>query len=183
MNVCFGDLDIEGGKELETELTGTKFVRCDTTSWEDQVHLFDAAKAFSPTKEIHHVVANAGISTKDEVFRLDENRPQKPGLKTIDVNLNVGGQRYVKTKILSEEAFEHVKSKGVDFATVEDAGQCLLRILSDREVNVHSFFLSPRKWASRGYVDFELEDYEDELLKEGQKAQLKGAPPEDGLFM
>jgi hypothetical protein len=66
---------------------------------------------------------------------------------------------------------------------VEDAGQCLLRILSDREVNVHSFFLSPRKWASRGYVDFELEDYEDELLKEVQKAQLKGAPPEDGLFM
>ncbi|KAH0008172.1 phosphoglycerate mutase-like protein, partial [Aureobasidium melanogenum] len=159
-----------------------------------------------------------------------ENRPQKPDLKTIDVNLNgvlyttklclhhfikqnrqtpsqqqedtclilIGSgaasldvartphyeaTKDVKTKILSEEAFEHVKSKGVDFATVEDAGQCLLRILSDREVNVHSFFLSPRKWASRGYVDFELEDYEDELLKEVQKAQLKGAPPEDGLFM
>ncbi|KAG9524333.1 phosphoglycerate mutase-like protein, partial [Aureobasidium melanogenum] len=225
----------------------TKFVKCDTTIWEDQVHLFDAAKAFSPTKEIHYVVANAGISTKDEVFEFNsniscpgpsitptnsnaENRPQKPDLKTIDVNLNgvlyttklclhhfikQNGQtpsqqqedtfliligsgaafldvaqtpqyeatKYVKTKILSEEAFEHVKSKGVDFATVEDAGQCLLRILSDREVNVHSFFLSPRKWASRGYVDFELEDYKDELLKEVQKAQLKGAPPEDGLFM
>lgn len=83
----------------------TKFVKCDTTSWEDQVHLFDAAKAFSPTKEIHYVVANAGISTKDEVFMFDgniscpgllitptnsnaENRPQKPDLKTIAVNLN-----------------------------------------------------------------------------------------------
>lgn len=85
----------------------TKFVKCDTTIWEDQVHLFDAAKAFSPTKKIHYVVANAGISTKDEVFEFNgdingprspvdvpitnsntENGPQKPDLKTIDVNLN-----------------------------------------------------------------------------------------------
>ncbi|KAG9740334.1 NAD(P)-binding protein, partial [Aureobasidium melanogenum] len=256
VNVCFGDLEIESGKKLGSKLGGTKFVRCDTTSWEDQVHLFDAAKAFSPTREIHHVVANAEISTKDEVFRLDENRPQKPDLKTKDVNLNgvlyttklclhhfikqngqtpsqqqedtclilirsgaafldvartpqyeatkwavrgimhslrwtahFHGSRvniispwYVKTKIRSEKAFEHVKSKGVDFATVEDAGECLLRILNDREINGHSFFLSPRKWASRGYVDFDLGNYEDELLKEIQKAQLISAPPEDGLF-
>ncbi|KAH0281372.1 phosphoglycerate mutase-like protein, partial [Aureobasidium melanogenum] len=257
VNVCFGDLDIEGGKKLESELAGIKFVKCDITSWEDQVHLFDAAKAFSPTKEIHYVVANAGISTKDEVFEFNEDGPQKPDLKTIDVNLNgvlyttklclhhfikqsgqtpsppqedtclvlIGsgaafldvartpqyeatkwavrgimhslrrtahlfGSRvnvispwYVKTKVLSEEALEHVKSKGVDFATEEDAGQCLSRILSDRDVNGHSFFLSPRKWPSRGYVDFDLEYSEDELLKEIQKAQLISAPPEDGLFV
>lgn len=66
---------------------------------------------------------------------------------------------------------------------MQDAGQCLLRILSDREVNGHSFFLSPRKWTSRGYVDFDLEDYEDELLEEIQKAQLISAPPEDGLLL
>ena len=38
---------------------------------------------------------------------------------------------YVKTSILSEETFEQVKAKGVDFATAEDIGQCLLRIVSD----------------------------------------------------
>lgn len=84
---------------------------------------------------------------------------------------------------MSEEAFEQVKSKGVEFATTEDAGSCLLRILSDRSVNGHSFFLSARKWASRGYLDLDLEDYEGELLKEIQKDQLANAPPEDGLMI
>ncbi|THW90754.1 NAD(P)-binding protein [Aureobasidium pullulans] len=258
VSVCFGDLDVERGNKLENELNGkAKFVKCDTTNWEDQLNLFETAKAFSPSSKIHYVVANAGIAAKDEVFEYNESGPTKPSLKTVEVNLhgalyttklathyfikqngkqpsqeqedtcliligsgaafldvargptypatkwairgimhslrrtahyygsrvNVISPWYVKTKILSEEAFEQVKSKGVEFATTEDAGSCLLRILSDKSVNGHSFFLSARKWASRGYLDLDLEDYEDELLKEIQKDQLANAPPEDGLMI
>lgn len=59
----------------------------------------------------------------------------------------------------------------------------LLRILSDQSVNGRSLFLSPRKWAPKGYLDLDLEDYQDDLLQEIQADQLKGAPVKEGLFL
>lgn len=50
------------------QISKAKFVKCDTTNWEDQLNLFETAKAFSPSSKIHYVVANAGIAAKDEVF-------------------------------------------------------------------------------------------------------------------
>lgn len=49
----------------------TTFVRCDVTSWDDQVRLFSAAEAFSPSGKIHFVVPNAGIAPQDDVFSFD----------------------------------------------------------------------------------------------------------------
>lgn len=43
--------------------------------------------------------------------------------------VNVISPWYVRTNILSEEAFQHVSDVGVQFAEREDAGKCLLRIL------------------------------------------------------
>lgn len=92
--------------------------------------------------------------------------------------------RYVKTNILSDGAFAHVAGAGVQFADAKDAGECLLRILSDTEINGRSFFIAPRKWAARGYIDLAMEDYpEDSLLQEIQEDQVKSAPVELGLFV
>lgn len=91
--------------------------------------------------------------------------------------------RYVKTNILPKEAFQHVRDAGVDFATTEDAGRVLLRLLADRTINGRSLFLSPKKWAEKGYLDLDVDDYESELLREIQADQLKGAPVEEGLFL
>jgi len=94
------------------------------------------------------------------------------------------GYRYVKTKILSEETFQHVKDVGVEFATVEDAGKCLLTILSNESINGHSLFLSARKWASRGYLDLDYDDYPgNDLMKDIQEDQMKSAPISHGLFL
>jgi hypothetical protein len=91
--------------------------------------------------------------------------------------------RYVKTNILSKEAFAHVAAVGVEFAEATDAGDCLLRILSYRTINGRSFFICPRKWAPRGYMDLDLEDYTgNSLLQEIQADQVKSAPVELGLF-
>lgn len=91
---------------------------------------------------------------------------------------------YVRTNILSDEDFSAVEKVGVQLATAEDAGQCLLRILSDREVNGRSLFVSARKWAKRGYVDLDLDEYTgNELLQEIQADQVRFAPPEKGLFV
>ena len=97
--------------------------------------------------------------------------------------VNVIHPWYVKTKILSEEDFEHVSAKGVEFALSEDAGQCLLRILSDSTVNGHSFFIAARKWAKKGYLDLDLENTEEnDVRREIQMDQMRGAPVENGLF-
>ena len=69
VSVCIGDLDVAGGQKLAAEFPQqAKFVKCDTTSWEEQVHLFESAASFSPTGKIHYAVANAGIIKEDEVF-------------------------------------------------------------------------------------------------------------------
>ncbi|OQU95919.1 hypothetical protein CLAIMM_02074 [Cladophialophora immunda] len=81
------------------------------------------------------------------------------------------------------KVYEYIKGKGIDFATLEDAGQCLLRLLSDPTANGHSLFIAPRKWAPRGYVDLDLEDTEGTpLLKEIQAEQMHSEPVEAGLF-
>ncbi|KAF4238183.1 hypothetical protein CNMCM8980_002157 [Aspergillus fumigatiaffinis] len=98
--------------------------------------------------------------------------------------VNVISPWYVRTNILSEKTFDHVSNVGVQFATTEDAGQCLLRILSDPSVNGHSFFVTARKWASRGYVDLDLDDYPgNALLGEVQEEQMLSAPDSAGLFI
>jgi NAD(P)-dependent dehydrogenase (short-subunit alcohol dehydrogenase family) len=74
--VTFGDLHPRG-EELEKELNvdGVKatFVRCDIRDWDDQVKLFEAAKANSPHKSVDVVIANAGISRSsgDSLWALD----------------------------------------------------------------------------------------------------------------
>lgn len=89
----------------------------------------------------------------------------------------------MKTNILSEEVFNHVSNVGVEFAKAEDAGQCLLRILSDVNINGHSLFVSGRKWAHNGYLDLDLEDYpQNPLIQEMQEDQMRSAPVSLGLF-
>ncbi|KAH6653359.1 putative short chain dehydrogenase/ reductase [Truncatella angustata] len=98
--------------------------------------------------------------------------------------VNVISPWYVRTNILSKEAFQHVEDVGVQFAEAEDAGRCLLRILGDKTVNGHSFFISARKWASQGFIDFDIDDHADnELIVAIQKDQLLSAPVENGLFI
>lgn len=91
---------------------------------------------------------------------------------------------YVRTKILTQTDFDNVEKAGVQLATLEDGGQCLLRILSDTSINGRSLFLSARKWAPKGYLDLDLDEYAgNDLLEDIQADQVKFAPPESGLFV
>ncbi|CAG7944830.1 unnamed protein product [Penicillium nalgiovense] len=97
--------------------------------------------------------------------------------------VNIISPWYVKTNILSEDVFNHVSNVGVEFAKAEDAGQCLLRILGDVNIDGHSLFVSGRKWAPNGYLDLDLEDYpQNALIQEIQEDQMKSAPVSLGLF-
>jgi short-subunit dehydrogenase len=98
--------------------------------------------------------------------------------------INMISPWYVRTKILTDDDFDAVEKTGVQLATTEDAGQCLLRILSDIAINGRSLFISARKWAPKGYIDLDLDEYPgNDLLEEIQADQVKFAPVEKGLFV
>lgn len=97
--------------------------------------------------------------------------------------VNVICPYYVETTILPKHVYDHIKSKGVDFATSADAGQGLIRLLADPTANGHSLFICPRKWAVNGYMDLDLENTEEnELRKAIQLEQMCSEPVEAGLF-
>ena len=79
--VTFCDINEARGKQVENEILQNggkaKFILCDTTSWEDQVQMFDAAIANSPDKSCDVVIANAGISRSsgDSLWKLDGRTP------------------------------------------------------------------------------------------------------------
>lgn len=94
-HVFFGDVLDEPGTALEKELslgskTTIKFVRCDVTSYEQNLRLFDTA--IQSCGRIDHAVANAGLGEQGNMFdpelTLETVREEpKQSLRTVDVNL------------------------------------------------------------------------------------------------
>ena len=89
VHVVIADLNEDNGKKVQQETSGsTTFVRCDVTSWDDQLAAFKKAKEFSPNNEVDIVVANAGITAQDQVFEndIDKDEPEKPAVPVHDIN-------------------------------------------------------------------------------------------------
>ncbi|KAL4799239.1 hypothetical protein BDV19DRAFT_355487 [Aspergillus venezuelensis] len=90
--VTIADTNVERGEEVARDLApNAQFIPCNITSWDEQVSVFEAAIANSPSKSCDIVIANAGISraSGDDLWPLDDiNKPPvKPALKIVDVNL------------------------------------------------------------------------------------------------
>ncbi|TVY74662.1 5'-hydroxyaverantin dehydrogenase [Fusarium oxysporum f. sp. cubense] len=96
--------------------------------------------------------------------------------------VNVIAPWYIRTGILSKDQFDQVEKSGVELATAEDAGECALRILSDTSINGRTLFVCARKWAPRGYMDLNIEDYPEGLIQEIQEDQMRNAPVDLGLL-
>ncbi|KAF2217811.1 hypothetical protein CERZMDRAFT_108446 [Cercospora zeae-maydis SCOH1-5] len=89
--VLTGDIAIDLGTKLASELGGrVAFVSCNVLKWQDQVTLFRTALQRSPNRTIDIVIANAGVSGRDEVFEQDETQkgePIEPKLAILQINL------------------------------------------------------------------------------------------------
>ncbi|KAJ5690699.1 hypothetical protein N7462_005091 [Penicillium macrosclerotiorum] len=90
--VTIADMDETRGSKIAEELSpNAQFVRCNITSWEDQVSMFEAAISNSPHHSCDIVIANAGISRAhgDDLWPLDDpySPPVKPELNIVNVNL------------------------------------------------------------------------------------------------
>ncbi|KAF4539099.1 Short-chain dehydrogenase/reductase SDR [Lasiodiplodia theobromae] len=67
---------------------------------------------------------------------------------------------FLRTALVPPQLIEHLDANGIALASGEDAGQCLLRIVSDREMNGRALCVLARslvKQAPRGYYDMDSE--------------------------
>ncbi|OAL38361.1 hypothetical protein AYO20_02420 [Fonsecaea nubica] len=81
---------------------------------------------------------------------------------------------YIKTDIISDAVAERITSKGAVFASIDDAGEALVRIASDTSVQGRSLAIVPRIWAPLGYLDVDHDDYKDgDFLKGWQEIVLR----------
>ncbi|KAJ9633836.1 hypothetical protein H2204_006621 [Knufia peltigerae] len=71
---------------------------------------------------------------------------------------------FINTGMIPEHFMDLIASKGIAWASVQDAAGALIAIIANPLVNGRSFAVVPRKWAPRGYLDIDQDD-----LKEGDR--------------
>ncbi|KIW15158.1 hypothetical protein PV08_05203 [Exophiala spinifera] len=71
---------------------------------------------------------------------------------------------WIRSTLLSKDAAKYLDTAGMAFATVDDAGQAVARIVSTPSINGRAFGIVPRKIVSTGYVDLDVDDYEEDSL-------------------
>ncbi|KIX99561.1 uncharacterized protein Z520_05137 [Fonsecaea multimorphosa CBS 102226] len=71
---------------------------------------------------------------------------------------------FVRTSITSETAKQFLDALGTEFADVDDAGRCVMRIVSDPNVNGRAFGIVPRSMAPHGFFDIDIDDYKEGTL-------------------
>ncbi|KAJ9621392.1 hypothetical protein H2204_011953 [Knufia peltigerae] len=255
--VTFCDVNEERGKAIETELSPerTCFVKCDISSWDDQVRLFEAAVTKSPSKTVDIVISNAGVGrgAGDPMMALEGtttvlisgqsiilismsedpfSKPTKPSMHIIDINLvgnmytfklaihyfrrgeqtpdrdrcfifigsiagicdNLGSWEYstskwglrglmrtarrnaphqgirvayvapawIRTAIQTQETLDRLAKNGVEFATIDSAVKCVMRVSCDKSINGHSFVICSESVSKHGFIDAEEDDRTDE---------------------
>ena len=98
-NITIGDLS--DGTALVSELRtltsnpNHHYIPLDVTSWSSQTTFFQTALTLSPTKTLHHILANAGLGEQKHIItalgalspEFPPAPPQEPQLSTLNVNL------------------------------------------------------------------------------------------------
>lgn len=85
------DINASAGEQVLSTLrkefpeASFSFHQCDVSSWESQAAAFE--EVYTSQGRIDHVFANAGITEKGTLVVKDEERPSKPELATLNVNL------------------------------------------------------------------------------------------------
>ncbi|ETN38997.1 uncharacterized protein HMPREF1541_07039 [Cyphellophora europaea CBS 101466] len=69
---------------------------------------------------------------------------------------------YVRTVIQSQQVYESIRAKGLDFATTESCLAAVMRIACDKTINGHSFAIVPETVAKEGFIDLDQDDFKGE---------------------
>jgi len=74
---------------------------------------------------------------------------------------------------MSDAVLQFLDNRGIEYATVEDAAEAAMRIITDPKVVGRAFAILPRSLAPRGYRDIDIDDYEEGSFL-GQMQALAG---------
>lgn len=89
--VVLADVNVEEGTRVAEELGEQAFFhKTDVSDWDDVASLFK--KTVERFGGVDYVAANAGVADFQSLYEKHDGAPEKPNLKTIDINLN--GQIY-----------------------------------------------------------------------------------------
>ncbi|WEW61726.1 hypothetical protein PRK78_007220 [Emydomyces testavorans] len=90
----------------------------------------------------------------------------------------------IETPLIGDLFAQYLASRGIKFASKEDACAAMLRIASDRTVNGRSLAVVNREDCPEGYLDLDQDDFpENTLLRSLQDAALHATPGLDLLFL
>ena len=72
---------------LTSEFPNTKFIfkKCDISNWDEQKQVFK--EIYEESGSVDIVLANAGVVEKGDFLEVEQAEPQKPELRTLDVNV------------------------------------------------------------------------------------------------
>ncbi|KXT02316.1 hypothetical protein AC578_208 [Pseudocercospora eumusae] len=90
------------------------------------------------------------------------------------MRINFVAPCYIRSAIRTAEYEKNLVDQGVRFGEVEDVASCMMRIASDRSINGRSIMVVPRAVAQQGYMDVDLDDFDqDGYFKDIQEVQLR----------
>lgn len=81
-----------------------------------------------------------------------------------NIRVNYIAPWFIRTKIMSDTVIKFLEGRNVEFAAVDDSAGAILRMITDPKVTGRSFAIVPRSIAPRGYIDVDLDDYEEGSL-------------------
>jgi 15-hydroxyprostaglandin dehydrogenase (NAD) len=89
--VVLADINVDEGNRLAHDLGEQAFFhKTDVSNWNDVASLFK--KTIERFGRVDYVAANAGVADFQSLYERQQGEPEKPNLKTIDINLT--GQIY-----------------------------------------------------------------------------------------
>lgn len=112
-HIAILDINPMTGQEVLKSLEGEylnvtfSFHVCDVTSWEVQAEVFEAV--YAKQGRIDLVCANAGIAETGFLFQTTGDKPVKPDLKTLDVDLTGAMYSMDSLSILITSLGKHTK--------------------------------------------------------------------------
>ncbi|KAK3053490.1 hypothetical protein LTR09_005659 [Extremus antarcticus] len=82
---------------------------------------------------------------------------------------------YVRTAIQSQQVYQAILDKGIEFASLQGCVDAVIRIACDKQINGRSFGIVPASVAEAGFVDLNEDDFGggEKYLDGFQKAVIK----------
>ena len=149
--------DIQDGTNIAADLNSKgckmQYIHCDVTDWDSQVAAFQAALAFSPSRDLDAVVVYAGVDDSGHLVdyinaipaSFNGPPPPRPNVRPIDVNTT--GVFYTATLALH---YLRINAQAADHMAKSPKSLTIVSSLAGYIDDTHDSIYTASKFGSRG---------------------------------